>query len=189
MELVQTIQAHHWQGVAYVILFCGMLFEATFFLFVAMILLAQHALNPAATIAIVAVGAFAEEILWYYIGLSLDKWKWLSDWTNRVAKPIDNHLITRPFNTLMLSKFVYGVHRAVLTRYGMIRMPVKRFMKNAFASTGIWLALVGSLGYSLGVSYNVFRRYIGFAELIPLIIVIVYFVFEYYLSKRLKRSL
>jgi membrane protein DedA with SNARE-associated domain len=189
MELATFVQVHHLQGLIYGVVFIGMLFEATFFLFSATILIGEHALNPVWGIMVVTTGALVEEILWYYIGLKLGKWNKMADWANKIARPLDNHLLTRTFHTLFISKFIFGLHRAILMRSGMVKIPLGKYIKGAFASTGIWLAIVGTLGLSLGASYGLFRRYINYAEIVPLILVIAYFAIDYLISKRLRNNI
>ncbi len=189
MSFVEFIQAHHAQNIVYLVLLVGMFTDAALVIFIAIFLMAQRALNIPATIGIIIVGTLLEQLLWYWIGSRLGKFNGLVRWTDRLAQPFDRHILEKPFRTLVISKFVYGLHRAVLARAGMLGLHFKTYVRDSFLSTFIWLAALGGIGYGFSASYSALSRYMNYAEIIPLVLVIIYFIVDYYISKRLKKTL
>jgi len=189
MEFANFIQYHHLENLIYVILYAGMMFEGLFFLFSAMFLVTQGVLNPLGAVLVILLGAFTEEMVWYWLGKKLNGVKKVSSWIDFGARRFDKHIIEKPFHTLVISKFVYGIHRAVLTRAGMLNLPFAEFMKLAFLSTAIWLGIMGGAAYGFSSSYGILRRYIHYAEIVPLVAFVLYFVAELIVSKKLKKKL
>ncbi len=189
MHIVHFIQAHQLQNYIYFALFCGMFIDAALTVFAAVFLMADKIIGIAPGLLVLLLGIFAEQLGFYWLGMKLSKREWLAKWANKVAAPFDRHLLARPFHTLLISKFIYGLHHGLLIRSGMIRLPFKKFMKDSAYIGVIWLAIIGSLGFIFSASYHQFKNYLRFAEVIPLIFIGLYFFAKWLVSKRLKKEI
>jgi len=189
MDLISLSHIPYFYPLAYVVLFIGMMLDAMVFLLAGVFLMAQGYLNPALTLAVIFFGAWAEQVFLYYIGHHLSKSSWVRHWADKIAQRFDHHITEKPFRTFALSKYIYGLHRAVLVRAGMLKMDIKVFIKNSFPGTAIWVAVFSIIAYSVSASYSVLKKYISYAELVPLVVLIVIFIVEYFISRRLKSEL
>jgi membrane protein DedA with SNARE-associated domain len=182
-------QLSHLTTAGYILLFFSTIIEGAVVVLAATFLLAQKILNPYTVIPIIIVGALAEQVILYWIGRKLGSVRWIAEWSTKVAHRFDERLHSHPLQILIISKYVYGMHRATLIRAGMINLGWKKFIKASFPATLLWLALLGGIGYSLSASYTVVERYLKYAELVPLGFLFILFLIEYMVSKRYKKSL
>ena len=189
MDVVNFIQIHNLHAAIYLLLFLFLISDAVLTVFVAMFLLDRGLIAPAPTLSVLVLGVMAEQLLWYGLGRRLGRWQKLMDFLDRPALPFDRHLLDRPLRTLVLSKFIYGLHRAMLVRAGMLKLQFKLYLKIALLCMVIWLTVIGSLGYAFSESYEIVNQYIRYAELVPLGLVSLYFFINWRLSKRLKQEL
>jgi membrane protein DedA with SNARE-associated domain len=189
MEILNFIQIHHLHNYLYVVIFLALAFDAAITVFGAMFLMVQGSVSPLPTMMVLVLGVLAEQLVWYEIGRRLGKSEKLSMWLDKPARPFDKHLIKRPMRTLIFSKFIYGIHRAMLVRAGMLKMNYRQYLAIAALSTVIWLAVLGSLGFGFGLSYEALKKYLNYAELIPLLLVAIYFFVDWRIAQRLKREL
>ena len=189
MDILQFIQIHHLQSLIYLVIFLAIVFDAAITVFAAMFLLVQGVIAPLPTLIVLVLGVLGEQILWYWIGRRLTIWKIIVDWSNKIAQPFDKHLINKPLRTLTLSKFIYGIHRAMLVRAGMLKIDFYYYLKAVIFSTVVWLGVLGGLGYGFSESYAALKEYVKYAELIPLCLVMLYFIVDWLLAKNLKRNL
>lgn len=81
-----------------------------------------------------------------------------------MTAPFDGHILESPFRIVFISKFIYNMHHIVLMRSGILKLPYKKFVRYDFFSSLIWIAIVGGLGYFSGVSFNLVKRNLKFAE-------------------------
>ncbi len=185
-HLINLFQQHALTG--YIILFFSMLAEATLTLLAVGALLAQKLINVYLAVGIMVVGALVEQIIFYYIGHNLKRSEKILEWTNKFAKGFDQRLVAHPRKVIFISKFVYGLHRTTLIRAGMVNMGFKNFVKACIPATLAWVAVVGGLGYFLSASYQVINKYMQYAEIVPFVIVVLFFGAEYMFTRRFKRE-
>lgn len=189
MDLLQFVQVHHLQTVIYLAIFLLVVFDAAITVFAAMFLLVQGVISPLPTFIVLVLGVQLEQLLWYEVGRRLGSWERLMVWLDKPARPFDKHLVSKPLRTLALSKFIYGIHRAMLVRAGMLKIDFKRYFYIALVCTALWLGVIGSLGLAFSGSYEALKRYIKYAELVPLGLVIFYFIVDWRIARRLKKEL
>lgn len=126
---------------------------------------------------IVFLGVVASDTLFFFIGRWLKHLpRFVSIWSEKISRPFDRHIHQRPLETLLISKFTYGVHKPILVRMGMIDKTYWEFMKADLPSIFTWLAVIGSLGYFSGLSFWLVQRYLHYAEAGLLIGLIVFFI-------------
>lgn len=189
MDLLSFIQLHHLHTAIYLLIFLLVVFDAAITVFAAMFLLVEGAISFVPTLAVLVVGVFSEQLLWYEIGRRLGHSEKLMSWLDKPARPFDRFLLARPFRTLALSKFIYGIHRAMLVRAGMLKINFKNYVGIALVCTVLWLGVIGGIGFAFSTSYVALKNYIKYAELVPLFLVIIYFFVDWRISKRLKNEI
>lgn len=190
MEGFLTTHLQAWGNYPYLIIFIGMLLEGNVTLFTTAFLLSHGAFNPLAALATVFAGAMAEDTLWFWIGRSVNQQgSKLADWAKKITSPFSEHLMHRRFRTLLISNFVYGIHRAVLFRAGMERFPLRIF-KDVAVTLLIWIFAVGALGFAAGGAVGLVGKYFKYAQFVLLgVIIIVFFVERYIISDKLRKKL
>lgn len=179
----------HSPFLAYALIFAGMSVEATVTLFSTVFILSLGHLNPAVCALVIVGGAVTEQLVWYYLGYNLHRFKRIVHFGDRFVGHLDRHFLDRPLRVLVLSKFIYGLHRTVLLRFGMLKFPVKKFLKDGVVAVLAWLAIVGGLAYGFSASYEALKRYFRYGELLILLFVAVFAAIQYFVSKRLKKDL
>jgi membrane protein DedA with SNARE-associated domain len=187
--MLDFIQSHHLQNYIYLIIFFGMFADAAITVFAAVFLISSGTIVAGLALPILLFGIYAEQLVYYYIGAKLSNHAGVSRWADKLARPFDRHLLSRTFHTLLISKFVYGLHRAILIRSGMLKINFKMFAKSAVFISMIWLAVIAGLGFSFSASYEALKKYFHYAELVPLILIGLFFFVEWLLSKRLKKEI
>ena len=179
----------HFSHAIYAVLFFGMFVEANLTTLSSAILISHKILNPFFRIILVLAGAFAEQYTLYFVGRWMGKSEFLQHHVNRMLSKYDQHFTHRTFRSLLISKFIFGLHRGVLIRCGMLKISPKQFTQATLRSTTIWLAVFFILGFIFSASYNSLKHYIKYGELALLIVIGVIFLLEYFISKYLKKDL
>jgi len=169
----------------YIIIFLAMIVEGDPFLFSAFFLANEGVFGIATLSIVIFLGVLVGDLLWYWLGIKIDKQNSkLMVWAEKVAAPFDEHLISRTFHTIFISKFTYGTYHAILVRAGMLRFPIRRFIGYDAISTIVWMAVVGGLGYFSSYSFSLARQYLKIAEVGLLIGVLGFIFLSRYISKR-----
>lgn len=181
--------AAHWQIWTYPLMFLAMFFDANIMILAATFLISAGVLNPYLLSLIVIIGAYAEQVWWFFLGRLLKRNNFLNRWGGRLVGRYDKHLLNRPFHSLVITKFIYGVHRATLMRFGMLNFPVKNFAKSSLLATATWLAIVAGIGFSLSESYKALNRYLKYGEFGLLFLLVLALVTQYFVSRRLRKEL
>jgi membrane protein DedA with SNARE-associated domain len=174
----------------YLIIFLAMIIEGDPVLFSVFFLANEGVFSVAPLLIVVFLGVLVGDLFWYWLGIKLDKQNSkLAGWAEKIAAPFDEHLISRTFHTIFISKFTYGTYHAILVRAGMLRFPIRRFIGYDAISTLVWMAVVGGLGYFSSYSFSLIKQYIKIAE-VGLLVGILFFIFlSKYISKRSRQIL
>lgn len=179
-----------YRSLGYLLIFIGLLIEGELVLFTAAFLTHQGAFDFGDTLIVVLGGVLAGDMMWYLIGIKLNGTHyWWQRWFNRLAEPFDRHILTRPFHTIFLSKFAYGLHRATLVRAGMLKIARSDFFKADIVAALLWIVIIGGLGYGASVSYLALKHYLRFAEIELLLALIGFFLLLHFTSRYLKKEL
>ncbi len=135
--------------------------------------------NPAALIVVALAGSGVEQFFWFWFGKKLkNSSNQMAQWIIKKSNHFDEHFLRRPKVTLLLTKFVYGVHRAAVARAGVIGIPGKTYAKHILPIMVFWLLVMGSLGFALRKSFTLLNNYIHYAELVVLGLVIVIIILQ-----------
>lgn len=189
MDIVNFLQSHHLFPLVYVFFTLGMLVEGLLFALAVMFLITTKAVDPLPAIVSVAIGAMLEQWLLYHTGARLTNFPRITKWVNKVAERFDEHITQHTLRTLMVSKFIYGVHRAILIRSGMLKIPRQQFFKASLVSTTFWLAVIGFASYYFSSYLLRFSKYWSFFDLLPFGLIIVFLLLERLAGRFLKRWL
>lgn len=173
----------------YALIFLATFVEATVTLFAVAFLITAGAVPALPGVAVVLGGCFVEDLLWFWVGLHVRRLPTVSRWVDRITGQFDAHFNGRLFRTLLISKFIYGAHRAVVARAGMLAVPLSRYARAAFLAMAIWFAVILGLAFGVSVSYQAMKDYVRYAELIILGVVVAVFVVEYVFSKYFRKEM
>lgn len=168
-----------WKSLAYVIFFLAMIVEGEIFLFTAFFLAQQGLFNPLYMLVTIFSGVTLGDWLWYQLGSWLNTSNsFLARWASKISQPFDKQIMQNPFRVIAVSKFLYGVHHAILLRIGSLKLDLKEFLKDDLKSNIIWILAVGGLGYVSGASFGIIKHYLRFAEIVVLIFVLLIILAE-----------
>lgn len=179
-----------WKPLGYILAFFGMVFEGDGALFTLAFLTAEGFFDVCDMLIVVFLSVLFGDTLWYWIGRKyIASFPRIAGWVDRFAKSFDRHLLERPTRTLLLTKFVYGAHHAVLVRAGMSKMDFRKFIKSDLISIVVWIGVIGSLGYFSSVSLAYEKKYLRYAEISLLIALVLFFTAEHYIKKLSQKEL
>ncbi len=179
-----------WKPLGYTVTFFALMIEGDATLFAVAFLTSEGFFDIGDMLMIAVSAVVIGDILWYFLGRNaVSKFPKMKAWADNFAKPVDRHLLDRPFQTLLLTKFTYGAHHAVLLRAGMFHMNFRKFLKNDILAVGIWFPIIWSLGYFSSISLVFIRRSLRFAEVSLLIGLVLFFGIRYLLRKRVQKDL
>lgn len=179
-----------WKPLAYAIIFLGMILEGDALLFIAGFLTHQGVFELLPILATVCGGVFIGDNLWFELGV---RWKnsssRLMQWVEKLAKPFDLHLQTKPLRTIFISKFTYGFNHAILVRAGILGIRWKKLEESVLLADLFWIFIVGGLGYLSSASFARFKHILGFTEA-ALALGLAGFIFlELFLTRQSKKKL
>lgn len=180
-----------WKPLGYLLVFLGMVFEGDLALFTTGFLTNQGFFDPLDIILTVAGGVLLGDFLWYEFGRRLNDHapEPIKRWVAKVVGPFDEHIVKRPFHSIFLSKFTYGLHHVLLMRMGMRGINFREFFKSDLIATPIWILIVGGLGYFSGLSLDLAKRYLKFVELALPIALVIFVLLLKFISNRSRRRI
>lgn len=166
-----------WPPLGYVLGALGMFVEGDISWFTLAFLSSQGFFNLELMLLIVFLSVVVSDTAFFFVG----RWiKYLPSfvyhWADQISQPFDKHIHNRPLQTLLVSKFAYGIHKPILVRMGMIDKSYWDFMKSDLPSIFTWIAIIGSLGYFSGLSFFLVQKYLHYAEIGLFIGLIVFFI-------------
>lgn len=168
MTRSQTLILHFFlaaKPLAYPVIFVGMMIEGDIFLFTTAFLTSAGFFELWKVALVAVAGALIGDLIWFWLGQRfMNSSELIQRWADRVASPFDAHLRDRPFHTIFLSKFVYGLHRLLLARAGNSGMKFDLFVRLDLVAITLWMLAVGGLGYFSGASIQLIRHYLKFTE-------------------------
>ncbi len=130
------------------------------------------------------------DLIWLRLGRAFGHSNtWMVRWANKVIAPIESHIVQRPFRTLFLSKFTYGIHRPILFRAGALHTDTNRLLKINILASATWILLVGGIGYFSGASADSLRGYVHSFELVTFIIFLLFLGVSFAFAKFAKDRL
>src|SRR3989344_3274221 len=168
--LNHIVDLHGWR---YVIIFLIMIVEGDIALFTTMFLLSMGLFAPLPLLVAIFGGAMTGDLCWFIGGRIFAKIdRWPVRFVNKLASPFDSHIAERPMHTLFISKYVYGIHHAIMFRAGALHDKAQEFFKDDILATLLWMLTIGGLGYLSGASFGHFKYYLRYGEVALFIAVI-----------------
>lgn len=152
-NLVTIVETHRYLG--YVILYFAMVIEGEVFLIIAGTLAQLHVLNVGYTFFVALAGVLTGDSLWYFLGVELKKKKFARNAILKAEKTVTlllPHFKARPFNSIFLSKFIYGANHATLIVSGALGVAYQTFFEAEFIASLLWTISFISLGYFFGAT-------------------------------------
>lgn len=147
---ISFVEAHRFIG--YLLLFIGMLLEGETILIGAGILVHLRAFDPFDTFAIALSGVIIGDFLWYYVGVYLcdryGKNKFIEYAKRKILRFFPN-FEQKPFWSIFISKFIYGMNHPTLILSGFARIKFLLFVKASIIASTIWTTAILTLGYFL----------------------------------------
>lgn len=166
----------HYIVLAYIILFVGVIIEGEFFLILAGILTHMKVFKLDMVIPIIILASFVKTILWYQVGSAI-KNKTKNRFTHYIQKKVLDimpHFKEKPFWSIFISKFVYGLNHLVLVFSGMIDVHFKKYFLAEISASLFWLSVYFGLGYFFShTAFSLTRNIrLGFLIIIGFIIIL-----------------
>jgi membrane protein DedA with SNARE-associated domain len=180
LQLLTSLVEHH-QGLAYLIIFVGIIFEGEFFVISTGILAHLGALNFAVSLIFIFFGGLGKTFLGYYLGRTIhDKWH-----STRFCRYVEKKVYTfmprfrqKPFWSIFLSKFIMGANHIVILFSGFQRINYKKYLKAEIISTAIWAPGLLTLGYLFSYTALHITREIGEFSLIIVGFIVVFIILD-----------
>lgn len=179
-----------WKPLGYAVIFAGLFIEGDIVLFIAAFLTHQGVFDLGDMAIIAFSGTFLGDIFWYFLGYYINgRFEKVSKWIDKITKPFDEHMLSRSFHTILISKFTFSLNRAILFRAGSLGVPLKDFLKADLAAIGLWMVAVGGFGYFTSASLVLVRHYLRIAEFALLLGLAIFLLVFHLISRRSKKAL
>lgn len=150
-SFIPFVQDHRTWG--YVLLFLGMVLEGEVFLIVAGMLARLKAFDFAEVVWVALAGVIVGDVLWYGIGVLLSRFDGRISITKTAEKTVYMvfpKFLKKPFLSILLSKFIYGVNHATLVFSGMVKLNFRVFFQAEVLASFVWVAIYAVAGYMFG---------------------------------------
>lgn len=141
----------------YPIVLLGMFLEGDIVVFTASFLTHKNFFHPALIFLTMLFGVIGGNVLWWWLGKNLPKTSLLQRISEKAASSFDAHLQERTLYTIFFSKFVIGIHHAILMRAGALNIDIKKLMRYDLPSSVAWIGIVGGLGYFSSASFSALK--------------------------------
>ncbi len=183
MHLIHVLGSavEHHVALAYCIIFFGTLIEGEFVMIASGVLAHIGVLPVVDTVLLGFLGAMGKTVIGYSIGQAVSKYfpnnKFFTFIEGKILHFLP-HFKDRPFWSIFLSKFVYGINHLAILFAGFIRAQFKTYFFAELFSSILWTGGVFSLGYFF--SYTAFgvSRDIRKALLVILVLVIIFMLVQ-----------
>lgn len=174
IDFLTTFVKNH-EFLAYAVVFIGVLFEGELTLILSGVLAHVGVISAALTLFFAFLGAMGKTFAGYYFGIFIKKYIP----PNRLFSYVEHRVLyflprfkEKPFWSILISKFIYGVNHLVIIFAGYLRANFKTFIEAELLSTVPWVSVMFSLGYFFSsIAFSVGRDFRKSAFIIILFIV------------------
>lgn len=176
-----TLLVNHYQVLAYMIIFLGLIVEGEVVLITTGILSHLGALNVWFSLCFVLAGGLTKTFSGYYIGRIIhEKWNHtkLLKFIEKKVLMVMPHFNQKPFWSIFISKFIFGINYMVIILSGYEKIDFKKFLKAEICSTIVWAPALLALGYFFSYTALNVSREIWKFSLVILILVMLFFLFD-----------
>jgi membrane protein DedA with SNARE-associated domain len=151
--ITNFVQDHQMLG--YFILFLGVLIEGEFVLIASGILAHIGAFTFGEAYLVALAGGMSKTLIGYRLGRFLRKRYSKSRFFRFVVRKVRTLLpkfTEKPFWSVFVSKFIFGLNNLVLIYSGFIRIRRTTYIKAELVSTAVWAFLALGLGYIFSIA-------------------------------------
>lgn len=136
-------------GWVYPLITLAIFLEGEAVIYTVMFLSFQGTLSLWITVPVIFFSVLLTDYISYYVGVFGPRiFPRLANFYSRLTEPLDARLRSLSFTVYLISKFTYGLHRAVLIRSGMIGIPYKKLLKINLITSVIWIVTIGAVAYA-----------------------------------------
>ncbi|MBI3634219.1 MAG: VTT domain-containing protein [Candidatus Yonathbacteria bacterium] len=176
------------QNIGYILLFFMMVLEGEIFLIIAATLVHLKAFDIGVVFLVSLSGVIVGNIAWYHLGSFIGTRGFAKRMVSRAEKTILYflpHFRERPFNSIFISKFIYGVNHAVVIVAGVLKIKFSLFLEAETLASIAWVILQMSVGYFFGyaainITHNVSRFVLIIGVFVIAFILLHKFSIEFY---------
>lgn len=175
---------HRYLG--YAVLFLAMIIEGEILLIVAGMLARLKAFDLGDVLWISFVGVMIGDALWYGLGALAARSSKLSPLARYAEKSVHTFLPdfrTKPFRSIMLSKFIYGANHATLILSGVMKVKFRIFIRAEAIASFVWVAIYAVAGFMFGHAALAVTDKAPRFILIALIFVVVFILIQRWAGK------
>ncbi len=140
----------------------------------------------------VVMGTLFGDAMWYAMGrygFQVRIFAWLKVIVIHMSSPFVDHLRIRPFHTLFVSRFTYGIHHALLARAGMLKLPFRTVFSIDVPAILCWTVVIGGIGYFAGTSFEFVKQWVRVGQGALFVIVIGFIILDRSIRNRVKQRL
>lgn len=177
------VQEHRTWG--YLLLFLGMVLEGEVFLIASAMLARIGAFDFAEVISIAFAGVMIGDVFWYWVGILLARFNGRFRVVHTAEKTVLLFLPSfhrKPFLSILLSKFIYGINHATLIFSGATRLKFSLFFQAELLSSTVWVAIYAIAGYLFGNAAVAVTRKASHFALLAVVFVVGFMLLERWLS-------
>lgn len=183
-SFIHFVQDHRFLG--YTILFFAMVVEGEVFLIVAGTLAQLRALDFGDVLWVSFAGVMLGDVIWYGLGFlsaRSGKFSFLVRMTEKSVLTLLPRFRERPFNSIFLSKFIYGANHATLILSGILKVKFELFIRAELLSSFAWVAIFAVAGFMFGHAALAFTHKASQFALITLVFVVGFILIQRWASK------
>ncbi|MEK7558656.1 MAG: DedA family protein [Patescibacteria group bacterium] len=173
---------------AYLVLFLMMVVEGETFLIIAGVLSHLGALKFHYVVGVAFIGVLIGDVLWYSLGMLLKReglpniFLRMINTAERIVDKLLPNFKTKPINSLILAKFIYGTNHATLILAGLMKMNFWLFMKAEIIASVIWVLTFSTLGYFFGYAAIQLSHKVSVFLLLVLLFIVGFISIQRYIS-------
>lgn len=153
------------RNIGYILLFFMMVLEGEIFLILAATLAHLKAFDLGDVFLVSLGGVIVGNVLWYHLGAIIGTHgftKKIVIYAEKTILYFLPHFRDRPFTSIFISKFIYGINHAVVIMAGVFKIDFILFLKAESLASVVWVILQMSVGYFFGyaaikITHNVSR--------------------------------
>ncbi len=178
-HIVPFILLH--RNIGYVLLFFMMVLEGEVFLIIAATLVHLKAFDIGDVFFISLGGVIIGNALWYYLGIIIGTRGFAKKIVNHAERTILYflpHFRERPFLSIFISKFIYGINHAVVIMAGVFKIDFIFFLKAESLASVVWVILQMFVGYFFGYAAIKITNKVSYFALIIGVFVVAFILLQ-----------
>jgi membrane protein DedA with SNARE-associated domain len=161
----------------YFLVFLGTLIEGDAALLLVAFLARLHYINPWVAAVVILVSVVFGDACWFLLGRKYGNSdnrfaRWLHKHTKTITVKFEDNF----FRNYLFTKFTYGIHRFLIASLGAhSTMSFKKYIKTEIIASLVWVVVIGGVGYGFAASFILLKKYVAFAEIGFVVLLILYF--------------